>query len=153
MVKGVKVQTSLGQRRGRIIIIMLEFRGLVEYNISMQELRKLQDEDSSIHSLRKTRPVEQGGLWYHLWTPRQQCEKTVKQLLLPKLYHKIMCKLAHAVPLVRHLGRDKTADRITPRFYWLTLFHDVVSIVAGTQIARELPVETNIECFLSPCPL
>ena len=102
--------------------------GDLKWGISKQELRKLQDEDSSIQTLRKTRPdrvVEQDGLWYHLWTPRQQLEKTVKQLLLPKSYRKIVCKLAHAVPLAGHLGRDKTADRITRRFYWLMLFCDV----------------------------
>ena len=90
--------------------------GDLKWGISKQELRKLQDEDSSIQTLRKARPdrvVEQGELWYHLWTPRQQLEKTVEQLLLPKSYRKIVCKLAHAVPLAGHLGRDKTADRIT----------------------------------------
>jgi len=48
----------------------------------------------------------------------------VKQLLLLKSYHKIVCKLAHVVPLAGHLGRDKTADRITWRFYWPTSFRD-----------------------------
>ena len=40
-------------------------KGDLELNISKQELHKLQDEDSSIQTLCKTRPdqvVEQGGL-------------------------------------------------------------------------------------------
>ena len=49
----------------------------------------------------------------------------MEQLLLPKPYRKIVCKVAHSVPLAGHLGRDKTADRITRRFYWPTLFRDV----------------------------
>ena len=120
--------------------------GDLEVDISKQEFRKLQDDDSSIQTLCKVRPdrvVEQDGLWYHMWSPRQQREKTVEQLLLPMPYCKIVCKLAHTVPLAGHLGKDKTADRITRQFYWPTLFHDV----AGVQSARKLPEEINIECL------
>jgi len=77
----------------------------------------------------------------------------VEQLLLPKPYRKIVCKLAHAVPLAGRLERDKTADRITWRFYWPTLFRDVAEYCHWCPDARELTEETNIECLLSPCPL
>ena len=80
---------------------------------------RLQDEDPMIQDFKKRNPdvtVEQHGLWYHLRKPKQP-EKIVEQLLLPKQYHQIVCKLAHTIPLAGHLGRDQTTKRNTRHFY------------------------------------
>ena len=47
---------------------------------------------------------------------RQHPEKIVEQLLLPKQYYQVICKLAHTISLAGHLGRDKTVKRITRHF-------------------------------------
>ena len=97
-------------------------------DISKPELRKLQDEDPMIQELKAKNPEvieERNGLWYHLWKPRQHPEKIVEQLLLPKQYYQVICKLAHTIPLAGHLGRDKTVKRITRHFYWPSVFRDV----------------------------
>ena len=99
-------------------------------NVEMtkQELRTLQDEVMGIQDMIRRRPkqfVELGGLLYHLWTSKPQLGETVEQLVLPEQFHAIVCKLAHTIPLAGHLGRDKTAKKISKRFFWPTLFRDV----------------------------
>ena len=90
-------------------------------------MRKLQEEDHRIQRLREKNPqllIEQNGLLYYLWTPKDS-EETIEQLILPKQCHQTVCKLAHTIPLAEHLGKDKTIKRITRHFYWPTLFSDV----------------------------
>ena len=60
---------------------------------------KLQKEDLLIQDLRKKpdQVVEQDGLLYHLFLPRQQSGETVEQQILPKQYHLIACKLAYSI--------------------------------------------------------
>ena len=53
------------------------------------------------------------------------CDEPIEQLILPKHCHKIVCKLAHTIPLAGHLGRDKIIKRITKHFYWPSVFRDV----------------------------
>ena len=101
--------------------------GDLTLDISRHELCKLQDEDQVIQGWRKRNLhllVEQNGLWYHLWPPKHS-EETIEQLILPKQCHQNVCKLAHTIPLTRHLGRDKTVKKITKHFYWPTVFSDV----------------------------
>ena len=102
--------------------------GDLDLNLTKEELRKLQEEDPLIQDLRKSRPdqvVEQDRLWYNLWRKKHPPGQVVEQLLLPKQYHQIVCKLAHSIPIAGHLGRDKTNSRITQRFYWPTVHRDV----------------------------
>ena len=101
--------------------------GDMTLDISRQQLRKLQEEDHRIQGLRGKNSqllIEQNGLLYYLWTPKDS-EETIEQLILPKQCHQMVCKLTHTIPLAGHLGRDKTIKRITRHFYWPTLFSDV----------------------------
>ena len=96
-----------------------------DVNFTKQKVRGLQDKVSGIQNLRKKCPehfVEHDGLLYHLWTPRQQPTGTVEQLILPEQFHRMVCKLAHTIPLAGHLGRDKTTERISRWFFWLSMF-------------------------------
>ena len=47
----------------------------------------------------------------YAWVRKQQPKHTVEQLLLPKQYHQIVCKLAHTIPIAGYLGRDKTLSK------------------------------------------
>ena len=110
-------------------------------NLAKEELKKLQEKDPLIQDYRKSRPdqmVEQDGLRYNLWVRKQQPGYTVEQLLLPKQYHQIMCKLAHSIPIAGHLGWDKTLSRVTRWFYWPTVYRDVAEYCRGIQSARKL---------------
>ena len=50
---------------------------------------------------------------------------TIEQLVLPAPCHPAIMAIAHEIPLSRHLGKTKTAQRIFQRFYWPTLHADV----------------------------
>ena len=124
--------------------------------ISKEELRKLQDADLMIQDLRELKPdqvVEQDGLWYHLWVKRQPPGQTVKQLLLPKPYHHIVCKLAHSIPIAGHLGRDKTVCRITQRFYWPTVFRDVAEYCRRCPQCQKTARGSQLRVPLVPLPV
>ena len=126
-----KVKKSRSEKRkarNHYAEVQIAQRNDFNLDISRQELRKLQDDDLMIQNCRKRNPditVERNGLWYHLWKPKQEPGKTVEQLLIPKQYHHIICKLAHTIPMAGHLGRDKTTKRITKNFYWPSVFRDV----------------------------
>ena len=116
-------------------------------DISRQQLCKLQEEDHRIQRLRQKNPqllIEQNGLLYYLWTPKDSKE-TIEQLILPKQCHQTVCKLAHTIPLAGYLGRDKTIKRITRHFYWPTLFSQ--STVVGVLSAKELQKEASTKYF------
>ena len=60
------------------------------------------------------------GLIYRRWTPPgrgSECE--VEQLVLPKT---CVLEIGHVIPLVGHLGAEKTRQHILCRFYWPTVF-------------------------------
>ena len=103
----VKEQKSRSEKRkSRYDHAKVQRTGEGEINLTREESRKLQDDDQTIQDLRKKKPdqvVEREGLWYHLWA-----ERAVEQLLLPKFYHEVVCKLAHSVPMAGNLGRDKS---------------------------------------------
>jgi len=85
-------------------------------NVEMtkQELCKLQGEVIGVRDMRRRNLkqfVEMDGLLYYQWAPKQQPGETVEQLVLPDLFLQVVCKLAHTIPPVGHLGRDKTASR------------------------------------------
>ena len=81
--------------------------GDLDLDLTKEELRKLQEEDPLIQDLRKSRPdqvVERDGLWYNLWRKKHPPEQVVEQMLWPKQYHQIVCKLAHSIPIAGNLG-------------------------------------------------
>jgi len=127
--------------------------GVLNLNLTMEELRKLQEEDPLIQDLRKSRPdkvVEQDGLWYSLWVRKHHPGHMVEQLLLPKQYHQIVCKLAHSVPIAGHLGQEKTLSRVTCRFYWPTVYRHVAEYCRRCpECQRTASLEYTITCSLS----
>ena len=123
-------------------------RSSFNLDISKPELRKLQDKDPMIQELKTKSPEvieERNGLWYHLWKSRQDPEKIVKQLLLPKQYCQVICKLAHTIPLAGHLRRDKTVKRITNQL----LLHGTTGLVTlGSAASTALAVFSSSDSNL-----
>ena len=77
--------------------------GDLDLDLTKEELCKLQEEDPLIQDVRKSRSdqvVEQDGLRYNLWRKKHSPGQVVEQLLLPKQYHQIVCKLAHSIPIL-----------------------------------------------------
>ena len=56
--------------------------------------------------------------------PGRDEELVVEQLILPPKCRRVVLELAHSIPLVGHMGKNKTAQRILQRFYWPTLYKD-----------------------------
>lgn len=87
------------------------------------KLRLAQQTDPSFEQVRRraTQPdtdiVTINDLLYRRWkTEGDSC--TVDQLVLPTEYRETVLRVAHQVPIVGHLGRKKTTDRLLQRFYW-----------------------------------
>ena len=71
--------------------------------------------------------VEDGLLHRH-WAPRGliQEDPGIHQLVLSINCRDSVMAAAHEIPLGGHLGKMKTAQRLLQRFYWPTLYSDVV---------------------------
>ena len=102
-------------------------------DMSAGELKQLLNSDPSLENLKttgtdssKTHYYLEEGLLYRRWIPKDRGpEYAVDQLVLPTQCWKAVLQLAHKVPMAGHLGKHKTAKRITQRFYWPTLYKDV----------------------------
>ncbi len=95
-----------------------------ELDISMEGMKELQATDSTLRDVRiviKEKESQEGvgffprdGLPYRRWVPCHHSLEgmEMEQLVLPKPCHHTVMKVTHSVPLGRHLGRNKTTDRI-----------------------------------------
>ena len=129
--------------------------GKLTFDVSREEFCKLQGEDPAILSMKKRKPqplAEQNGLWYYLWTPKHS-DKPIKQLILPKYCHQIVCKLAHSIPLAGHLGQDKTIKRITKHFYWPAVFCDIAEYCRRCPECQRTAKGSQHKVLLIPLPV
>ena len=77
------------------------------------------------------------GLLYRLWTPPGREEEiTTEQLVLPMQCRKAVLKVAHDIPLLGHLGKGKTAQRILQDFIGPNCTGMSQSIAALVKCAR-----------------
>ena len=88
----------------------------------MEQLQTLQKVDATPEKIRQvvsTNPdrtsqqfYEKDGLLYKQWMPPHRCsdDMAVEQLILPIQCHHGVLQLSHAIPLARHLGKDKMAQ-------------------------------------------
>ena len=56
---------------------------------------------------------------------RKERTEPIEQLMLPKLCRLKVLKVSHNIPLVGHLRRKKTLQKIKQRFYWPKMNKDV----------------------------
>ena len=108
-------------------------------NMDKEEFQKLQENDSTLESIRKLvregtttgntgKFFQRNGLIYRKWRPKDNHEddsRTVEHLVIPRKCRKVALELAHDVPMGGHLGSKKTLDRLLSRFYWPGIIHDV----------------------------
>ncbi len=108
-------------------------------DIPADELQKIQAADKTLGAVSRAAEGEpssagigffkRGRLLYRRWqTPGQDAEMAVEQLVLPLSCRATVLELAHSIPFVGHLGRDKTTRRILQRFYWPTTADDAESV-------------------------
>lgn len=90
---------------------------------------------------------------FRQWSPRGTTGIEYKQLILPKTYGRAVLDIAHSIPIVGHLGKEKTAQRILRRFYWPTLFRDVTEYVKSCTLCQRTSVHGKLSSPLVPLPI
>ena len=97
-------------------------------HINRDTLKTLQDTDNTLKDVREAadlHPADKDvgfyrkeGLLYRQWGPTKGKDGLpIKQLVLLSQCRNTILQLAHAIPLARHLGKEKTSQRILERFY------------------------------------
>ena len=77
----------------------------------------------------------------------------VEQLVLPVRCRGVVVKLAHEIPLVGHLGKDKTTKRILQRFYWPTVHKDVAEFCCSCEQCQKSTKHRKPKGPLIPLPV
>ena len=130
-------------------------------DMSAGELKQLLGSDPSLKNLKttgtdssKTHYYLEEGLLYRRWIPRDRGpEYAVDQLVLPTQCRKAVLQLAHEVPMAGHLGKHKTAKRITQRFYWPTLYKDVEEFCRCCRTCQKSSKDRVARAPLIPLPI
>ena len=63
-------------------------------------------------------------------------DMALEQLILPVQCRHGVLQLAHTIPLAGHLSKDKTAQQILQRFYWLTFYKDIEDYCCSCKICQ-----------------
>ena len=91
-------------------------------------LSRAQQEDPEVQRWRSeedpSRVKEKQGVLLRVWRSRNEGTE-YEQIVLLEEYRKQVLRMAHALPLAGHLGKQKTAQRILRQFYWPSVFKDV----------------------------
>ena len=120
-------------------------------DFSAEELREMQWKDATLNKIREAAQgtpnsagvgfFRRGGLLYRRWVPPGQREEDgVEQLILSTQCQGVVLRMGHEIPLARHVGTEKTRQRILRRFYWPTVFRDVKQFARAASSARSLGI-------------
>lgn len=76
------------------------------------------------------------------------------RLVVPKALHQMILHLGHTIPWSGHLGRQKTYERVSQRFYWPKMYQDVQDYCKTcTECQMVAPVRTADRSYLQPLPI
>ena len=78
---------------------------------------------------------------------------SVEQLVLPRECRESVMKIAHSVPMARHLGRDKTVQQILQRFYWPSVHQDLARFCRTCDPCQKLAHKKVAPVPLIPLPI
>jgi hypothetical protein len=135
------VQTRGQQKKEKQGMKQLNVTGLVDTDITIDQMKQLQRDDSSLKTYRENAEsgkkkeignnikiwfsVEKALLYRHYQSCKVGDEKHLKQFVVPLPLRIKVMKIAHDSILGGHLGTKKTLDRITSNFYWPGIQGDV----------------------------
>ena len=95
------------------------------------------------------------GLLHRCWRPKGSdigdC-KTMEQPVLPESMRQDVMRLAHEIPLARHMGKQKTTARILKRFYRPLIFSDVAGYVQHCGVCQRTARVTQKTVPMIPLP-
>ena len=131
--------------------------------VTKDDLQRMQKEDPTLAVVREmanetTTPQVnsfywEDGLMYRKWQPRGQEKEEVDQIILPKECRQKVLELAHAIPLAGHLGKKKTTERITRRFYWPTLHRDIADYCRSCETCQKFRRQQPPQAPMIPLPI
>ena len=142
--EGISRLTNQWKKLNECVVGRKNFRNL---NKNLESIRKAADNPA----LTGGGFFKKNGLVYRRWLPKGRDE--VEQLVLPLKYRPEVLKLAHKTPFAGHLGRDKTVNRISQRFYWPTMFADVRRVVKTCHECQKTAPRGRFKAPMIPLPI
>ena len=133
-------------------------------DLSTDELRQLQEQDSTLQAVREAAQgtgstagrvffVRDGLIYRRYVPPGGGDEEAVDQLVLPTQCRETVLELAHSIPLAGHLGKAKTTRRVTQRFYWPSLYADVARFCKACPSCQKTSTKRSPRAPLVPLPI
>ena len=80
-------------------------------------------------------------------------EREIEQLVLPEKCRRTVPKLAHKIPIARHLGSEKTRQRLLRRLYWPGVFMDVEEFCRSCPTCQKTSQHSVSRAPLIPLPI
>ena len=133
--------------------------------MSSQQFIALQKADATLEHVRKAARghpstagvgfFERDGFICRRWIPpgKADDDTAIEQLVLPVECRQEVLKIAHAIPIAGHLGKEKTARRVLQRFYWPTLYRDVAKFCQSCTACQKVAVNRVKRAPLVPLPI
>ena len=84
---------------------------------------------------------------------RRKGDAVTDQLVLPVECRPRVMAVAHAIPLGGHLGKPKTTQRVTQRFYWPTISRDVAEFCRSCESCQLDSSQRASRAPLVPLPI
>lgn len=133
-----------------------------ELDISAEEMKILQSTDPTLRDVRiavKENAAREGTGFFarngRRWIPpnRKKKEMTIEQLILPKMCRATVLKLAHSIPMVGHLGKEKTTRQVLQRFYWPMIHRDVAEFCRRCDACQKATGKKSGRAPMIPLPI
>ena len=133
-------------------------------NLTTQQLAQKQAEDETLDGIRRIleeQSLEPGsgeffvrnGSMYRLWQRVKEKDQVVEQLVLPRECRKGVLRLAHTIPLVGHLRRNKTIQRVLQRFFWPNVTREISRFCKACPQCQKATTKRVCPVPLIPLPI
>ncbi|KAL0156516.1 hypothetical protein M9458_047762, partial [Cirrhinus mrigala] len=123
----------------------IDIGSMQKNDLSLSPLFKKAEKVDETNSETEHFVVENGVLY-------AQC-KDLKRLVLPKCCRPVVLQIGHSVPWSGHLGHQKTYTRIGTRFFWPTMYTDVLTYCQSCPVCQKTSAVCQGRAPLQPLPI
>ena len=123
---------------------------LISY-VSRREFPAHMDAPDRAHLMRKAANfqlqdvgAEQEALFYYPAAPRRAAALLPPRLVVPQAYRRHILELFHSSPFGGHSGITRTLRKISARYFWDTLYPDVVTYLKNCQHCQTTKAERHV---------
>ncbi|XP_063959750.1 uncharacterized protein LOC135155081 [Lytechinus pictus] len=103
---------------------------------SLKRVRELAQVSLSDDDRKNTYFVVDDGLLYRMFHPKNERGNSVKQLVVPQVFRKVVLSLAHEGIMSGHQGIGKTTEKILTCFFWPGIHADVTRFCRSCDICQ-----------------